>query len=733
MRLNHPAGAFALVLAAALTVPGGGVPAAVGPRAHVAAPAVVARVKPVLTIDGQAFKDLNANGRLDRYEDWRLDAAARAADLVALMTPDEKAGMMLIDTLNPGPGGVVADPAAEYIRKQKMTRFIFRSVVTATPVASPRAGLAGAQVTPGQAATWTNAIQEMAEGTRLGIPVVFKSNARNHYERNARFGINTEAGSFSEWPKEAGLAATRDLELIAEFARTMGQEWRAIGVRAMYGYMADLITEPRWYRVHECFTEDADLASDIMRTLVANLQGGSVTPATHVALTIKHFPGGGPQEGGLDPHFTFGKHQVYPAGRFGDQLKPFKAAIDAGVSAVMPYYGVPVDVRHEGVLYDRVGMAFSPQIVTGLLRGRLGFTGYVNSDTGIVHDRAWGLEQKSVAERVAAAINGGTDVLSGFHDAQAVLDLLTAGLVSATRADEAVTRLLLEQFRLGLFEDPYVDATAAGAIIGRADFRAKALEGQRRSIVLLQNAGATLPLPAPTPERPVRLYTMGLNPDVVGAVSYGGYQVVNGEYDAAKGGARPTAAGSDFALIRIEVSNPRQATSAYASGDPKTGASVAHINPATGRTWGADDPGGLDNGLRFGGAFPWEVGQLSFTAMAASQSWAVTPPLADIQAVMREVGPGKTVLCIYFRQPYVLDDASGLRQAGAILAGFGVSDAALMDVMTGRAVPRGKLPFALARTLEAVANNAPDAPGYPPADTLFPFGHGLTYAPSLRR
>ncbi len=750
----HILGAHLLVAVAALTcslVLAAGRPAAL----RIEQPAIGARVKAVLTVDGLRFKDANGNGQLDPYEDWRLHADARAADLVSRMTLDEKAGMMLIDSLNPGFGGVVAPPAEDYVRNQKMTRFIFRSVVTANPVESEgrggrsapagrggrgapegrggRGAMAGAQVTPEQAATWTNKIQELAESTRLGIPVLFKSNARNHYERNARFGINTEAGSFSEWPKEAGLAATRDLALIADFARTMGQEWRAIGLRGMYGYMADLITEPRWYRVHECFTEDADLAAEIMRVLVTVLQGGPVSPATNVAMTVKHFPGGGPQQFGLDPHFTFGKNQVYPAGRFADHVKPFKAAIDAGVSAVMPYYGVPVNLTYGGATFDALGMAFSRQIVTDLLRGRLGFGGYVNSDTGIITDRAWGLEQKTVAERIAAAVNGGTDVLSGFHDKQAVLDLLKSGLIPEARADEAARRLLKEQFLLGLFENPYVDASKAGVIVGKDEFRAKALDAQRKSIVLLQNlqngAARVLPLPKSVAGGPVRLYTMGLNAAVAGAAEHGGYIVVPGDYDAAKGQARPAATGAHYAVLRVEVSNPRAVTSAYRSGDAATGANPLYVNPATGKPFGADDPTGLDNGLMFGGSLPWEASNLSFTSMAASASWAVSPPLADIQAVMKEIGPARTILCIYFRQPYVLDDESGLKQAGGILAGFGVSDGALMDVITGRFNPSGKLPFALARTRQAIVDNAPDAPGYPAADTLFPFGHGLSYTP----
>jgi beta-glucosidase len=473
-----------------------------------------------------------------------------------------------------------------------------------------------------------------------------------------------------------------------------------------------------------------------MRALVTGLQGGRVSPSTSVALTIKHFPGGGPQEMGLDPHYSFGKRQIYPGGRFADHLKPFIAAIDAGVSAVMPYYGVPVNVTHQGVRFDETGFAFSHAIVTGLLRTRLGFTGYVNSDTGIINDRAWGLEQRTIPERVAAAINGGIDVLSGFSTNATITDLVKAGLVSQGRLDEAAARLLTEQFQLGLFEDPYVDAPGAADVIGSDAHRARGLEVQKQSIVLLENradAGRPrLPLPAGA-----RVYTMGMGK---ADVERYGFAVTDG--NAAAGQTRPSAAGHDAAIIRIQVRNVN--TGGYRSKDPATGANPARLNPRTGKPWGAEDPcvlfpdvnpacsddgrlGGRAAGLLFGGALPWEAGNLSFTTMAASESWQITPSLADIQAVMREVGPRRTVLAIYFRNPYVLDDASGLKEAGAIVAGFGVSDTALLDVVSGRFKPVGKLPFALARTLQAVIDNEPDAPGYPAADTLYPFGYGLSY------
>lgn len=708
-------------------------------------PELQARVKPIVSAKGIQYKDLNANGKLDAYEDWRLPIDKRVADLVSKMTLEEKAGLMLIDTLNASCEGAISPKGFDFVNNQKMHRFIFRNVVSATTACAPDRGFrAGSSVTPQQAAQFMNDMQVMGESTRLGIPMLFKSNARNHYEKDARAGINEAAGAFTEFPKEAGISSAAlgeeflktgktthgDMAAVKSFSKVMGDEWKSIGLRGMYGYMADLATEPRWYRVHETFTEDADLGANIMKTLVENLQGGPLSPKSPVALTMKHFPGGGPQEQGLDPHYAHGKNQVYPAGNFGYHLKPWKAAVDAGVSSIMPYYGVPIDVSYEGVKYEQTGMAFSKQIVTDLLRGKLGFKGYVNSDTGIINDRAWGLEGKTVPERVAAAINGGTDTLSGFNDVKTITQLVKQGLVTEARVTEAAKRLLTAQFQLGLFENPYVDDAKAASVIGNDTNRAAGMDVQRKSVVLLQNTGKLLPL-----QTGAKLYTMGIAKSDVARY---GYNVTNGEEQV--NGARPSASGHDYAVIRVEVSNPGAVTSSYRSKDPATGANPAYLNPRTGKTWGQDDPcvthpaqntkcvddmGGL--GLVFGGPFPWEANNLSFTTMAASKSWKISPSLAEIQAVMKEVGADKTVLSIYFRQPYVLDDASGLKNAGAILAGFGVSNTALLDVVSGKFKPQGKMPFALANNLQAVIDNQPDAPGYPAKDTLYPFGFGLSY------
>lgn len=674
-------------------------PAAQGPE-----PRVQVRVKAVLEVDGRRFRDLNGNGTLDAYEDWRRPVAERLDDLVARMTPAEKAGMMLIQTLNAGANGELPPNAARFVGTEHMTRFIFRNLIVTTPVAS-QGGFQGAQITPLQAAQFTNRVQELAEGTRLGIPVLFKSNARNHYEQDARPGINVAAGAFSVWPKEAGLAATRDLDLIAGFADTVRQEWRAVGIRGLYGYMADLATEPRWYRNHETFTEDADLASEIIRTLVTGLQGNPLGP-DGVAVTIKHFPGGGPQEGGSDPHYYFGRHQAYPTGNFDYHVRPFTAAIAAGASAIMPYYGIAVGQRY---LPNDVGMSFSKGIVTDLLRGELGFKGYVNSDTGIIGPpgtaRSWGLEGRSVEEQLAAAIGAGVDVLSGFNDHAQILGLVTSGRVTQARVDESVRRLLHEQFVLGLFENPYVEAEQAAAIVGRPDFAVKAAAAQRRSMVLLRNEADILPLAAPSAATPVRVYTMGISRTDVEAA---GYEVTTGDHaDAAP--RPPVPAGTRYALVRVTVTNPVRPLER--TRHPKEPPPIPGAEPST----------------LFGGALPDEIDALAFSEMATMRSWKVTPSLSDIQAVMQEAGAANTVLAVYFRQPYVLDEPSGLRQAGAIVGLFGASDAALMDLLTGKVAPSGKLPFALANNPAAIVRQAPDAPGYPSEDTLFPFGFGLGY------
>ena len=190
-----------------------------------------------------------------------------------------------------------------------------------------------------------------------------------------------------------------------------------------------------------------------------------------------------------------------------------------------------------------------------------------------------------------------------------------------------------------------------------------------------------------------KIYVIGMDTDVVGGAEWNDFEVVSGNYDPEKGESRPAIPnGTDYAIIRVVVGN----------------------------------------NSKIGGGFlpvpdPEELDLIAFSDMAMSNSWVIRPTLEDINAVLDEIGPERTILAIRFRQPFVLDEASGLREAGAILTTFGANDAALMDVLTSKHSPDGKLPFALAETAAAILRQDSDAPGYFEEDTLFPFGHGLTY------
>ena len=216
-------------------------------------------------------------------------------------------------------------------------------------------------------AKWANKVQELAESDRLGIPVLFASNPRNHITGGALGATGSTSVGFSKWPSEIGLAAMRDPELIRTFGDMARQEWVSVGIRKGYMYMADLVTEPRWQRSEGTFGEDPELAAESIKAIVLGFQGDSLH-AGSVALTTKHFPGGGATYKGFDPHYTYGRNAVFPGGQFEKNLLPFKAAIEAGTSSIMPYYSLPKDTEYEEVAY-----AYNKGILRDLLRGQLGF------------------------------------------------------------------------------------------------------------------------------------------------------------------------------------------------------------------------------------------------------------------------------------------------------------------------------------------------------------------------
>jgi beta-glucosidase len=418
------------------------------------------------------------------YQNPALPIEARVEDLLGRLSPQDKAGQMF------HPMGTLQDvdaPNTEFglpamrptIEEKRITHF----------------GLLGTRQTPREFAEWHNEVQRIALDRPLGIPVTFSTDTRHPLSadpRNALTGdpeSESPAGFLSQWPETLGLAAIGSDDVVEKFADIVRQEYRAIGLHVALHPQIDLATEPRWSRIFTTFGEDVELVSRMAAAYVRGLDAAHPGREA-VAAMIKHFPGGGPQKDGEDPHFPYGREQVYPGDQFELHLKPFIAALEAGATQVMPYYGMPV-----GTEYEEVGFGFNRSVITGILRERLGFGGIVCTDWSLISDgvalgddisaRAWGVEHLSEEERLLKALDAGVDQFGGEYRTDLVLDLLDKGRIPMERIDVSVRRILAEKFRLGLFDIPYVDPDRADRVAGSPAFHEAGLDAQRRSLTLL--------------------------------------------------------------------------------------------------------------------------------------------------------------------------------------------------------------------------------------------------------
>ncbi|MFE5308903.1 glycoside hydrolase family 3 protein [Isoptericola sp. NPDC056605] len=604
------------------------------------------------------------------YRDASRPVAERVADLLGRMTLEEKAGQLFQTMIEVGSGGELSEgPSAmgvpattDMVVKRQMTHF---NVLAAPPTAR-------------EFARWHNRLQELAASTRLGIPVTVSTDPRHAFTDNP--GTALLSGPFSQWPETLGLAATRDERLVEEHADAARREYLAVGIRTALHPQVDLATEPRWARANGTFGEDAELTGRMGAAYVRGFQAtGDVAreaglPGTFgersVSTMTKHFPGGGPQQDGEDPHFAYGREQVYPGGRFAEHLEPFKALLDAGTRQMMPYYGMPVgldaDLGDGPETVEPVGFGFNRQILTRLLRDELGFDGVVCTDWGLVSDaeilgqpfpaRAWGVEHLAPVDRLEKILAAGADQLGGESCPELVVELVRAGRVAESRIDESVARLLREKLELGLFDGArYVDPDAAASVVGHPDLVAAGRRAQSRSVTLLASAAggaARLPL-----ARGLRVHVEGAS-DVDGI---GGVTVV----------ASPAEA--DVALLRLKA--PYE-----------------------------------DRGPGFEGFF--HAGSLDFPA--------------DVVAHVAEVAAQvPTVVDVYLDRPAILGPVlEALGDGGSLVVNFGASTPALLDALTAAVPAEGRLPFDLPRSTAAVEASREDVP-FDTADPLFRFGHGL--------
>jgi beta-glucosidase len=639
----------------------------------------------LLNIKGLAFKDLNKNGKLDKYEDWRLPQSVRIKDLVSKMTLEEKAGFMLISTTRMqgdwtfqpnapkeeiGSGFNETDlvQTVNMFSRQTLSTPILSSAGTTKAVNEihQRHFILRANTSAKIMAEWSNNLQELCEKSRLGIPAIVASNPRNHVTTDASVGLSVGTTVFSRWPGELGLAAMRDLPLTREFAEIAAKEWVAVGLRKGYMYMADLATEPRWMRVEGTFGEDADLAAQMTTEIVLGFQGATLNKNS-VALTTKHFPGGGPQEGGQDSHFDWGKYAHYPGGMFDYHVKPFMAAIKAGTSSIMPYYSAPKDKE-----FENVGFSYNKAVIKDLLKTKLGFKGIINSDTGPIDMMPWGVENLTINQRYKKALDAGVDIFSGGADPALLLETIKSGLVTEARINESIAKLLKEKFDLGLFENPYVDVENAIKTVGNAEFQKKADLAQRKSIVLLRNDNNVLPIKAKTTERRTKVY-------------------FETYFDKSKTQSpvavnKPVINGLDIEFVST-----------------KEEADVVLL-------WLIPSAGGL------------------FSSNGKAIELSLSKNKIDVAHVNEILNAKPTILVINYTSPWVIDEIDK-GAAKTVLATFGTTQAALIDVVTGAFNPTGKMPFTTPVSEKAAAENKSDVPGFmePKGYGLFMFGDGKSY------
>jgi beta-glucosidase len=610
---------------------------------------------------------MNRNGQIDGYEDWRLPVDMRIADLVLRMTLEEKVGLMLHPSVENfmGPDGAVLDQAAS------------GGGAAASPLgaerqfhASPRdlileRNIRWMQVRvsdrPEVAARWANNLQDLAESSRLGIPVVLSSQRRDFPRRVDDSGGNgppavswsaPAAGSTSKsaphWPDPIAFGAMGDPEAVRQYGQITNREYRAMGIRVTLGPQADVGTEPRWSGISGTFGEDAKLDAQLVKAYIEGFQGAQLGPDGVMTVT-KYWPGQGAMKEGLDPHFEYGKLEVYPGRNFGYQVLPFRAAFAAHTGGVMPGSAIPVGM-------DSVGMNFSKKILGDLLRMQYGYDGIVMTESSSA--TPWGVEELSAAERTHRMVDAGVDQIGGEDDPRAILALAQEGAISQGRLDASVARILRPMFEMGLFENAYVDPVHAAPAASSSESVEAAEAAQRKSIVLLKNDKALLPLSGPR-----KIYVEGMRKDAAGK-----YGTVVGDPKEA-----------DIAIV--EVSAP------YA------------VHP------GAE-----------GAARLVHEGTLAYAGAENASS---------LDAIQRVAASGKpTIVCMYMDRPAILSEF--IDKVAVVLAHFGSSDEALLDIIFGRYAATGKSPFDIPRDMMSVRRHREDVP-HDVENPLFRFGFGLSF------
>ena len=474
---------------------------AVVPAGNVAAssrqPELGSRSTAVVTQNGYRFRDLDRSGDLTPYEDWRLSPSKRVQDLLPRMTLADKAGLMVHSELPTAEGQYNIAALTPLVQDRHIRAFITR--LSAQPKIM---------------AEQNNALQALAEQQPLGIPVSISSDPRNGFTVTA--GQTVAGAGTTAFPDFIGMAATGSTQLTRGFGEITRAEYRAVGIHTGLSPQADIATEPRWTRINGTFGSNPAQAGRLVQAMITGMQGSpSGLNRNGVAAVVKHWAGYGAQDNGYDSHYYYGRYAVFPGNNFKDHLVPYEGAFRANVAGVMPTYSILKDLVYQGHPVEQVGAGFNKWLLQDLLRGKYGFDGVILSDWGITGDcpqacldnrppnffvgpwgvgMPWGVENLTVQQRYALTIGAGVDQIGGADQPANIVTAVDKGQLSAARIDEAASRILLEKFTLGLFENPYVNAGRAAAIVGNPLFQAVGDLAQATSLTLLSNNKNLLPV-----------------------------------------------------------------------------------------------------------------------------------------------------------------------------------------------------------------------------------------------
>jgi beta-glucosidase len=682
----------------------------------------------LLTVNKFAFKDLNRNGTLDIYEDWRKTADQRAADLASKMTIEQIAGLMLysahqeipsrnsrfgISTYNGKPFAESgAKPSA---LSDQQIRFLTRDNlrhVLITTISSPA-----------DAAIWNNNMQALCESIGLGIPGNNSSDPRHRSSSDAEYNVGS-AGQISMWPGSLGMAATFDPAIVKSFGQIASVEYRALGISTALSPQIDLATEPRWSRVNGTFGENPQLSADMARAYIDGFQTSAPDRMisggwgyTSVNTMVKHWPGGGPEEGGRDAHFAYGKYSVYPGRNFASHLIPFTQGAfklegeTKTASAVMPYYTISSGI--DTVNNESVGNSYNRYLINDLLRGKYGFDGVICTDWGVTKDVAlitamgaspWGVESLTPSERHYKAIMAGIDQFGGNNDAGPIIEAYQMGVkkdgekIMRARLEKSAVRLLKNIFRVGLFENPYLDIEETKKIVGNEAFMKAGYTAQIKSIVMLKNTGKVLPMEkkkiAYIPKRqiPAGRNMQGNNTQESFAYPMN-MDIVKKYFNTTDNPAE-----ADFALVIIRSPN---SGGGYDLADVKKGGTgyvpiSLQYNPY--KALYARDPS-------LSGGDPLE----KFTNRSYKGKSVITANSGDLKMVLdaRKVMKDKPVIVsVAMSKPMIFSEFE--KEANAILITFDVQDQAILDMVTGVTEPSGLLPMQMPADMKTVENQKED-------------------------